>query len=205
MTTMTMTSNQNQQTIIRKQMRYLRKQLTNKTRQKYAKQAAQHLLRLRHFLPKHAKIALYQDSFGELPTYPIVQFCQKLGYRPFLPIVRNNQLQFGAIYPKSLANSHMVFLRIAQKKHKLGMSEPICPTYSSIRHMDACICPLVAINQKGLRIGMGGGFYDRTLYGFTGLKIGWCYDFQLVHEIQCNVWDVGMDIIITPSQLIYVH
>lgn len=193
----------NQQRAIRQHIKQQRRQMSARARQAAAKRAKLHLIRLRQLLPAHANIAFYEDSFGELPTYPILQFCQRLHHTAFLPVVRAQHLRFAPIYPKALAQSSAMFLNLAQKKHPLGMNEPISRALYDIHQMDACFCPLVAVSRQGVRMGMGGGFYDRTLQNFTGLKIGWCYDFQLIDTLIQNPWDVPMDIIMTPSQLIY--
>lgn len=199
-----MTQNTHQTRAIRQHIKQLRSQLPIQARQVAAKCAMRHLIRLRHLLPKGACVAFYEDSFGELPTYPILQFCQRLNYKAHLPVVTANHLRFAPIYPKVLAQHSAVFLSLAQKKHRLGMNEPVTRALYDITRMDACFCPLVAINRQGVRMGMGGGFYDRTLQNFSGLKIGWCYDFQYIDSFASNPWDIPMDIIITPNRLIYL-
>ncbi len=63
--------------------------------------------------------------------------------------------------------------------------------------------PLVALDKKGNRLGMGGGFYDKSLANCKNkpVKIGWAYDFQLVEKLNVNAWDIGLDIAVLPSGL----
>ncbi len=68
--------------------------------------------------------------------------------------------------------------------------------------MTAIFCPLVAVDRQGVRLGMGGSFYDRTLNHTKALKIGWCYDFQLTDQLPKHPWDIAMDIVITPSHFL---
>lgn len=179
----------NRQTFTKK-----RRNLSHKERDYFAKRAGLHLYRLHHRLPKGAKVALYADSFGELPTLPIVKFCQQLGYLPHLPIVKNRQLVFAPINAQQWHNQQSPL-----KQHRLGMAEPITNHWHKAAMMDAIICPLVAVNERGVRVGMGGGFYDRTLANYHDLKIGWCYDFQLTNTIIANAWDIAMDMVIYPN------
>ena len=71
--------------------------------------------------------------------------------------------------------------------------------------LDVIICPLVAVDKHGNRMGMGGGFYDTTLGKSyrsgvkKPLKIGWCYDFQVVEQLARQPWDVPLDGLITPN------
>lgn len=175
-----------------------RKKLSPSIRQYYAHRANLHLPRLLSQLPKNANIALYQDDFGELPTFGIIQFCLKHNHIPHLPIVWGNKLKFVPIVAQ---NSLYPLVSLPKKRHRLGMYEPISRINRPVTVMHACFCPLVAIDYQGNRMGMGGGFYDRTLKHYHGLKIGWCYDFQMVANLPTNPWDIGMDMAITPNRL----
>lgn len=65
--------------------------------------------------------------------------------------------------------------------------------------IDVIIVPLVAFDNKGNRMGMGGGYYDRMLKKVRKdcLVIGVAYEFQLVDELLVEEWDMPMDIVIT--------
>ncbi|MBQ2381939.1 MAG: 5-formyltetrahydrofolate cyclo-ligase [Succinivibrio sp.] len=65
--------------------------------------------------------------------------------------------------------------------------------------IDVIIVPLVAFDNKGNRMGMGGGYYDRMLKKVRKdcLVIGVAYEFQLVDDLIVEEWDMPMDIVIT--------
>lgn len=151
-------------------------------------------------LPKNAAVALYDDAFGELATYPIIHLCRLYGWQPYLPVVVGTRLNFVAVAPKFTLKNGQPRLDFAKKKHRLGMSEPLGIGMSA-KHLDACFCPLVAIDKQGVRMGMGGGFYDRTLVNFCGIKIGYGYDFQVVDSLPKMPWDIAMDYMVTPKRL----
>lgn len=178
-----------------------RKALNPKERLQFAKSANLQLNKILPMLPKQAKIALYQDSFGELPTFGIALFCLKNGFTPHLPIVVGNKMKFAPLILKH--HTQHCFYNTPQKRHKLGMNEPISRHMIHAHELDAIFCPLVALDKMGVRMGMGGGFYDRTLANFTGLKIGWCYEFQLVEELISNDWDIKMNLGITPNRILF--
>lgn len=182
-------------TISRKNFTKMRRQLTKKQRQSAEFFASLHLSKLHALLPKNAKIGLYLDDFGELPTKAILSFCQKFGHTPFLPITRQNQaLRFAPIVD---------LMHAPLKRHRLGMLEPISRHIIPAHQLDAIFCPLVAVDYQGVRLGMGGGFYDRTLAKAPNtLAIGWCYDFQLVKKLPKADWDQAVDLVITDKRLL---
>lgn len=194
----------------RRQFTRQRRQLTAGERRQYARMASLHLIKLQQRLPPHAKIGLYYDGFGELPTQPLLDWCQRLGYLPYLPVVGSlgrtkngnddKRLRFVPIYQSKLLN-------IPTRIHSLGMKQNHHRRLLWAHELDVIICPLVAVDKSGNRMGMGGGFYDTTLgkshqAGLKKpLKIGWCYDFQVVEQLERQAWDVPLDGLITPSGL----
>ena len=194
----------------RRQFTRQRRQLTAGERRQYARMASLHLIKLQQRLPPHARIGLYYDGFGELPTQPLLDWIIRSNYQPYLPVVgslgrtRNGnddkRLRFVPIYQSKLLN-------IPTRIHSLGMNQNHHRRLLWARELDVIICPLVAVDNSGNRMGMGGGFYDTTLgkshqAGLKKpLKIGWCYDFQVVEQLERQPWDVPLDGIITPSGL----
>lgn len=180
-----------------------RRQLNESTRRQLGKAASLHLAKLQQRLPVNARIGLYYNGFGELPTQPLLDWCERLGYLPYLPVVGSlghddKRLRFVPIH-------HSKLLNIPTRIHRLGMKQNHHRRLLWVRELDVIICPLVAVDLNGNRMGMGGGFYDTTLGksyhagASRPLKIGWCYDFQVVEQLARQPWDVPLDGLITPS------
>ena len=180
-----------------------RRELSNGARRNLAQAASLHLAKLQQRLPTNARIGLYYDGFGELPTQPLLDWCGRLGYFPYLPVVGSlgnddKRLRFVPIY-------HSKLLNVPTHIHRLGMKQNHSCKLLWAQELDVIICPLVAVDEHGNRMGMGGGFYDTTLGksyqsgASRPLKIGWCYDFQVVEALQRQPWDVPLDGLITPS------
>ena len=189
----------------RKQFTRQRRKLSAAERRHLAQAASLHLVKLQQCLPVDARIGLYYDGFGELPTQPLLDWCQRLNYQAYLPVVGSlgnddKRLRFVPIYHNKLIN-------IPTRIHSLGMKQNHHRKLLWARELDVIICPLTAVDKQGNRMGMGGGFYDTTLGKSyrSGMKkplrIGWCYNFQVVEHLQTQPWDVPLDGLITPSGL----
>ncbi|MGP4713372.1 5-formyltetrahydrofolate cyclo-ligase [Psychrobacter sp. DM8] len=187
----------------RRQFTSLRRKLSASERRQLAREASLHLIKLQQRLPSNARIGLYYDGFGELPTQPILDWCQRLQYQAYLPVVGSlgrddKRLRFVPIYHKKISN-------VPTRIHSLGMKQNHSRKLLWATDLDVVICPLVAVDMDGNRMGMGGGFYDTTLGKSyrsgvkKPLRIGWCYDFQVVKQLERQPWDVPLDGLITPN------
>ena len=85
----------------------------------------------------------------------------------------------------------------------LAQPRPQAPQASRV-HIDAVIVPGVAFDERGLRLGYGGGYYDRLLPTLapTCLRIGFAFDEQVLAEIPTEEHDEHVDIIVTQTRVI---
>lgn len=70
---------------------------------------------------------------------------------------------------------------------------------------DVCIVPALSFDRNGYRIGYGGGYYDRFLALFGGVKIGLCLNDFISDKIPSDVFDIRVDIIVTEKGVIRVE
>jgi 5-formyltetrahydrofolate cyclo-ligase len=84
----------------------------------------------------------------------------------------------------------------------LGIHEPdeMAPTIP-ISEIDAFICPGLAFTTAGHRLGRGRGFYDRALAQAhpRAVKLGVCFDFQIVETTFPEPHDIAMDLILSSA------
>ena len=83
-----------------------------------------------------------------------------------------------------------------------GLKEPKaeCPEFvqeDRISSKVICIIPAILFDKKGYRIGYGGGYYDRYLSGFNGIKVGVGYYDFIVNEAPHGKFDSAVDVLIT--------
>lgn len=71
--------------------------------------------------------------------------------------------------------------------------------------IDLVLVPCVAVDERGNRIGMGKGFYDRALATLpNAMRVGIAFHFQLVGEIPAEAHDVPLDWIVTDERTIAI-
>ncbi|WP_213990642.1 5-formyltetrahydrofolate cyclo-ligase [Sodalis sp. dw_96] len=143
-------------------------------------------------------LALFLSFDGELDTRPIIEALRQRGQQVYLPVLHPfspGHLLF-LCYE---ADTPLVFNRLRIREPKLDVTGLL-----PLAQLDVLFTPLVAFDADGRRLGMGGGFYDRTLQyrrresGFY--PIGLAHDCQQVDEVPDEPWDIPLPEIITPSR-----
>lgn len=87
---------------------------------------------------------------------------------------------------------------------KYGIKEPLkTATVISPATADLILVPTVACDNRGYRLGYGGGFYDRLLSSPQCLNIptvGITFDFAYMLELPIDIWDIKLNFICTESK-----
>jgi len=195
-----MPSNLNQ---LRKDMRARRQQLSQSMQTQNAKQAldfAKQLLNNDEF-SKPQKIALFFTQDGELSTAPLIQYLwQETQHEVYLPVLH------------TLEKEPMTFAHYTEscrlQKNRFNIPEPFNTKSITAAELDWVFVPLVAYDQTGNRMGMGGGFYDRT-FAFKQQSrpsnkpylIGWAHSLQQVASLPTQPWDIPLHALINEKQI----
>jgi len=78
-------------------------------------------------------------------------------------------------------------------KGAYGIDEPVGQAYFG--DIDVTVIPLLAVNEKGYRIGYGKGYYDRYLIGRHTKKVGLGYFFQ-IENFEESAHDIPLDLFV---------
>ncbi|WCE30154.1 5-formyltetrahydrofolate cyclo-ligase [Vibrio sp. SCSIO 43137] len=183
---------------IRKQVRSKRQNLSSLNQTIAAEDA---LSQVKNFslLAQAENIAIYLSADGELDTHPIIEWLWQAGKKVYLPV----------LHPFS--KGHLLFIRYEadtpMTENRFNIQEPqlnVCKVIP-LSELDIIFTPLVAFDNSGQRMGMGGGYYDRSLErwyqtGFGAVPVGLGHDCQQIDEVPSEDWDVPLPYIITPSK-----
>ena len=136
-------------------------------------------------------IACYLSFDGEISAQPLMAALKNRQHFIYLPILTGSKIHFA---------------RDSQHRYlnRFGIAEPHHQKTQHANKMDVVFVPLVAFDKHSRRLGMGGGFYDRS-FAFkhthsTPKLYGLAFDFQCVKCLQVNAWDVPLDGVFTPSR-----
>lgn len=144
------------------------------------------------------RCATYNPCAGEIDTRPLEQDLSAQLFLPKITHLRHGRMKF---FPHTVTG---------HTANSMGIIEPLASGQAvDPRHLDAVLMPLVAFQRNGIRLGQGGGFYDRA-FSFRQQKcslkrpllIGVGHHFQETTNLPTQPWDVPLDAIITDLELI---
>ncbi len=151
------------------------------------------------------RIGLYYPIQGEVDTLDLIAqlWCwHRQCYLPILPPPRGRnrlRLQYALFTTDSI-----------MQNDRFGIPEPtVLPRHRlRARDLDCVLVPLVAIDSRGVRLGMGGGYYDHSFafrhqpsHGSKPQLIGLAYGFQCLAQLPCDPWDITLDAVVTEQGL----
>ncbi|MES2962039.1 MAG: 5-formyltetrahydrofolate cyclo-ligase [Pseudomonadota bacterium] len=141
--------------------------------------------------------SLYSPSFNEVATIDIAEHFTK------------NNIPFS--YPKIIKqNRYLDFIKTEKDQKFIAnhlYPRLLEPFNGEKTFPDILILPLLAFDQDLSRLGMGGGFFDRTIEFLKNQKnsiitIGLAYDFQRSHEpLTTENTDQKLDFIVTEKTI----
>ena len=122
--------------------------------------------------------------------------------------LKNNQIALPIANTKNHTLDFKQYIlgeNLVQNKEYKNIFEPNPQNNSIIPEI--IFVPLVACDKNGNRIGMGRGFYDRTIAQIQRnnekiITIGLSYDFQILDKIETDELDQSLDFIVCENNII---
>ena len=142
-----------------------------------------------------AVVAAYAAVGDEPPTRPLLDALLGAAIRVVVPAVDGARLQWGELHDwTDLVRSD------------LGLLEP--PVVSEdAAHLaaaaDLILLPALAVDRRGVRLGRGGGYYDRWLpHSPRGQLVAVVYDDEVVDELPHELHDRRVSAALTPGGVV---
>jgi 5-formyltetrahydrofolate cyclo-ligase len=181
---------------LRKQLRAARRSLSPADHKRHSKSAARAILRLPMFAAGKS-IALYLPFDRETDTAELFAEAQRRGVRVFVPVItdrRHCRLRF---YPLEGATVPGTFGILVPSLR----ARPVSPQWFNL-----IVVPLVGVDDKGRRLGVGGGYYDRA-FAFRRRRrcwmgprlVGLAFDNQRTSGPFAEAWDLKLNSLATQS------
>ena len=177
---------------LRQEIRRKRRALTRTEQLRAAKRLHAQLCRRPEFI-RARHVALYLPNDGEIDPRPLLESCWKMGKKTYLPVLHpilHNRLWFVPFD----RNTKLV-RNIYKIEEPPIIKAPRRPPWA----LDLVLLPLVAFDADGNRMGMGGGYYDRTFsfksrrQSIPGPKlIGLAHELQRVDRLPVENWDIPL-------------
>ena len=145
-------------------------------------------------------IAFFLANDGELDPQLLVHRAWRMGKVCYLPVITPAQSLWFARYEHGDALA----------PNRFGIPEPARAGLELVpaRVLDLILAPLVAFDDRGNRLGMGSGFYDRTLSFLRHRRVwrkprllGIAHELQHLAALQSAPWDVPLDGVATDVDL----
>lgn len=186
---------------LRRELRAQRKLLTVAQQAFAAQRLSKQVATLRQFRVSR-RVALYLPNDGEINPIPLILRLWQSGKTCYLPILsrlRHDRLWFAPYYP----DTPLIY-------NRLGILEPAVSAQqrTHAQDLDLILMPLVAFDSAGNRLGMGGGFYDKSLAFLRNRRlwhkprlIGLAHEFQRIKKIETNDWDVPIQAVATDQRI----
>jgi 5-formyltetrahydrofolate cyclo-ligase len=183
----------------RKQLRARRRALTHRERLQRSQALCMQLASQPLFRNSN-NIAAYLPADGEIDPRTLIELAWRMHKAVYLPVLvphLDNRLWFVRYTP----DTRLV-------RNRFGIAEPEIVHRQRIRTqgLDLVLTPLVGFDARGNRLGMGGGFYDRSLafllrrqHWHKPRLVGLAYDFQQLPELPAARWDVPLSAVATDT------
>ena len=182
---------------LRRQLRQARRNLTP-TEQRLAARALYRQLAQHPLFRRARSIALYLPNDGEIDPGLLLREAWRRGKSVYIPRL--------ARWPAT----HMLFQQIRRDEplqtNRFRIAEPAANPARQRKYwaLDLIFLPLVGFDEFGGRLGMGGGFYDRSLAGLMRRKdwrkpvlIGLAHECQKVDRLAVGRLDVPLSACVT--------
>ncbi|MCI5815711.1 5-formyltetrahydrofolate cyclo-ligase [Ruminococcus sp.] len=183
-----------QKQALRRRMLQLRRELDPVRKGEMDGAIARRLLNLPAFAQAQ-ELLLYAATDIEVETREIFREAAAQGKRVYFPCCQVERHEMSFYHAASFGEMTV---------SHYGIPEPVADPAGQWtgQGRTLCIVPALALDHRGMRLGYGGGYYDRFLARHPELEtIGLCYEAGLLDAVPTDVYDIPLGMILTESTL----
>ncbi|MEG2295285.1 MAG: 5-formyltetrahydrofolate cyclo-ligase [Oscillospiraceae bacterium] len=140
-------------------------------------------------------ILVYVSTNIEVDTMNIIKIAWKDGKKVAVPRCIDGTREMEFYYLTSFDELETRTFNVLEPKIEL------CEKVIDFPENSICLIPALAYDKCGYRIGYGGGYYDRFLADYQGLKVGIVYSECVVFKLLYGKYDIQSDIIVTDKYI----
>lgn len=182
--------------LIRLEQLLVRKQLSAPDREYKSTEVAERLFCFERF-QKAGFLHLYLSNLEEVDTTSVIETAHRLKKRVAVPVINTKErtLSFSELYRVEANDLEIGPFGIYQPK-------PAFQKKMDMGEIDFWIVPGIAFDERGNRLGYGGGYYDRILCQTRKPIVGLAFELQIVEDVPVESTDVPVDVIFTEKRTI---
>ena len=188
---------------LRRHFRKLRRELPPDQHADNALALQRNLLRSLLIL-RYQNFALYNAADGEISTCAINRKLWEHSKATALPVLRHSDFSTPPGRQQLRFATFASTTRLVRGSYDLLEPETLAPSAQHEFIADVIFLPLVAFDQNGTRLGMGGGYYDRyTSHSKHSriLRVGLAHSIQEAKQpLPREPWDVSLDAVVTEQR-----
>jgi 5-formyltetrahydrofolate cyclo-ligase len=183
-----------QKRALRAELRERRQNLTQTEKDHATIGVTEHLQSLVTALDARS-VACYLSTQTEPDTRPFLNWALERGIRVLFPVSRDDGLLDWTVGETG-----------DETQGLFGMPEPVGELLGpiAINQVDLIIVPAAAIDQRGMRMGWGRGYFDKTLGSMEKCPPVYAvvYDAELLTDLPREVHDQPVNGVVTPSRIL---
>jgi 5-formyltetrahydrofolate cyclo-ligase len=187
---------------LRQQLRKHRAKLTLSDQAIASKKITAHIIQSPLF-QQSQHIAAYIAINHEINPQTIIKRIWQEGKHCYLPVLQEKKIIFSTFQRNT-----------PLKKNRFNIPEPPLVLESTLDpwNLDLVLVPLLGFTNQGGRLGMGGGFYDKTFSFLLASPrptkpclIGLAYEWQKIESFDVSTWDVPLNAVVTEKRIYSVN
>ena len=142
--------------------------------------------------PTPGTVCAYASVAGEPATGVLLDVLDAAGHRVLLPVLLDDADLDWAPWSAGSALS----------PGRLGLMQPAGPRLGrdAVSNATVVVCPGLAGDRHGNRLGRGGGSYDRALARTRARRVLLLHDHEIIDAVPAQPHDQPVDVIVTPAR-----